>query len=236
MPFRRPLALLGLALLLPLTACESDGQSLDSLEDKAAYIIGFNFGAALSDQMGDLGAEHPLNEGVLLEAIRAGLRGDSARFDDAEMASVMQTFQDSLLAVQSGRNEAEGETFLGSLEGDSIQVTESGLRYKVIEEGSGPQPSAGNTVTVQYRGTFPNGEEFDSSYRRGQPARFPIGVGQVIPGWDEALMMMPEGSTWELYIPPHLAYGDRGQPPIGPNRTLIFHVELLDAGEGGAEQ
>lgn len=101
-----------------------------------------------------------------------------------------------------------------------------GLQYKIIKEGKGPKPSATDTVTVNYKGTLTDGTEFDSSYKRGQPASFPVNA--VIAGWTEALQKMPVGSTWELYIPADLAYGTNGAPPvIGPNETLIFQVELL---------
>ncbi len=101
----------------------------------------------------------------------------------------------------------------------------SGLQYKILVEGKGAKPSATDTVTVNYAGTFIDGREFDSSYKRGQPASFP--VNRVIAGWTEALQLMPVGSTWMLYIPSDLAYGPMGSPPIGPNKTLVFKVELL---------
>ncbi len=101
-----------------------------------------------------------------------------------------------------------------------------GLQYKVIAEGKGAKPTLNDTVTVHYAGTLVNGKEFDSSYKRGEPATFP--VAGVIAGWTEALQLMPVGSTWELFIPASLAYGDQGAPPaIGPNETLIFKVQLL---------
>lgn len=101
-----------------------------------------------------------------------------------------------------------------------------GLQYKILAEGKGPKPTANDTVTVHYAGKLVNGTEFDSSYKRGEPATFP--VSGVIAGWTEALQLMPIGSTWELYIPADLAYGDRGAPPvIGPNETLIFKVQLI---------
>jgi FKBP-type peptidyl-prolyl cis-trans isomerase FklB len=102
-----------------------------------------------------------------------------------------------------------------------------GLQYKIIKKGTGPSPTVNDTVTVNYVGTLIDGSEFDNSYKRGQPATFP--VSGVIPGWTEALQLMTKGSTWELYIPASLAYGAQGAPPaIGPNETLIFKVELLD--------
>jgi hypothetical protein len=101
----------------------------------------------------------------------------------------------------------------------------SGLQYKILVAGTGPKPSATDSVVCNYRGTLLDNTEFDSSYKRGQPATFP--VGGVIKGWTEALQLMPVGSKWQLFIPPDLAYGERGQGPIGPNATLIFEVELL---------
>ena len=107
-------------------------------------------------------------------------------------------------------------------------TTASGLQYRIIKLGNGPTPSGGSTVEVHYVGRFIDGREFDSSIKRGMPAQF--GVKQVISGWTEALEKMPEGSIWELFIPPNLAYGSTGQGPIGPSETLVFEVELLKAG------
>jgi len=122
----------------------------------------------------------------------------------------------------------QGKQFLeenGKKEG--VHTLPDGLQYKVLKEGTGKKPQAADTVSVHYKGTLIDGTEFDSSYKRGQPAEFP--VNRVIKGWTEALQLMPEGSKWMLYIPSRLAYGERGTPggPIGPNETLIFEVELL---------
>jgi FKBP-type peptidyl-prolyl cis-trans isomerase len=106
----------------------------------------------------------------------------------------------------------------------------SGLEYKIVKEGTGPKPTASDTVVCNYRGTLIDGKEFDSSYKRGQPATFP--VNGVIKGWTEALQLMPVGSKWQLFIPPDLAYGDRGAgADIGPDSTLVFEVELLSIQE-----
>lgn len=120
-----------------------------------------------------------------------------------------------------------GEAFLASNKTKPGVITLSdGLQYKVITEGQGEKPKANDTVIVHYSGTLIDGTEFDSSYKRGEPATFPVKA--VIPGWVEALQLMKVGSTWELYIPPALAYGERGAPPaIGPNQTLIFKVTLI---------
>lgn len=112
-----------------------------------------------------------------------------------------------------------------------VVTLSDGLQYKILEKGSGPRPTLTDTVTVDYAGRLPDGSEFDSSYKRGQPAKFP--VSGVIAGWTEALQLMPVGSTWELYIPADLAYGENGAPPsIGPNQTLIFKVKLISIDKG----
>ena len=125
------------------------------------------------------------------------------------------------------KNKAAGEAFLAAnkIKPNVITLTD-GLQYKILIEGKGVRPTAKDRVTVHYAGTLINGKEFDSSYKRGQPATFPVNA--VIRGWIEALQLMPVGSTWELYIPSVLAYGENGAPPsIGPNEVLIFKVELI---------
>ena len=121
----------------------------------------------------------------------------------------------------------EGEAFLAANKTkDGVVTTASGLQYKILTAGTGAKPTKDDTVVCNYRGTFLDGKEFDSSYKRGQPAEFP--VGHVIPGWTEALQMMPVGSKWQLVIPAELAYGSRGAGgTIGPNQTLVFEVELI---------
>jgi FKBP-type peptidyl-prolyl cis-trans isomerase FklB len=137
----------------------------------------------------------------------------------------MQSVNSSSLADQ---NKATGDAFMSANKTKPGVVTlPSGLQYKILVEGKGAQPSATDTVSVHYTGHLIDGTVFDSSIQRGQPATFP--VNGVIPGWVEALQLMKVGSTWELYIPAKLAYGEQGVPPaIGPNETLIFKVQLLD--------
>ena len=121
-----------------------------------------------------------------------------------------------------------GEAFLAeNATKEGIQTTDSGLQYRIVEEGSGPTPTISDTVRCHYAGTLIDGTEFDSSYKRGQPAEFP--VSGVIAGWTEALQMMPAGSKWEVFLPSEIAYGSRGAGgAIGPNETLVFTIELLD--------
>ncbi len=131
------------------------------------------------------------------------------------------------MQVAGEANKKEGEAFLAANKSKEGVVTlPSGLQYKILQQGTGPKPTASDSVVCNYRGTLLNGTEFDSSYKRGQPAT--LGVGQVIPGWTEALQLMPVGSKWQLFIPSNLAYGARGAgSDIGPNSTLTFEVELL---------
>lgn len=139
-----------------------------------------------------------------------------------------QTTTTTSTQVQSAdNNKAAGDAFLAANKSKKGVVSlPDGLQYKVIVAGKGATPTANDTVVVHYAGRLINGTVFDSSYKRGQPATFQVGA--VIPGWVEALKLMKVGSTWELYIPSQLAYGDQGAPPIiGPNQTLIFKVKLL---------
>jgi len=141
--------------------------------------------------------------------------------------STVQTDNKANQSMQMNSTKSAGEAFLEANKSKAGVVTlPSGLQYKVIKSGNGPNAKATDTVQVNYEGSLVNGKVFDSSYQRGEPATFPVNA--VIPGWVEALQLMNEGSTWELVIPANLAYGANGVPPvIGPNETLIFKVELL---------
>ena len=139
----------------------------------------------------------------------------------------MKFFGHKDIKEQGQENQEQGETFLaenGKKEG--VVSLPSGLQYKVVDEGTGETPAATDTVVTHYRGTLIDGKEFDSSHRRGEPANFP--VNRVIAGWTEALQLMQVGAKWELFIPPDLAYGERGAGrEIGPHSTLIFEIELI---------
>jgi FKBP-type peptidyl-prolyl cis-trans isomerase FklB len=175
---------------------------------------------------------------VDLELATRGLKdaytGNQALLTDEEMQEVLTNFkkefiakQQELAKQQGEKNKREGEIFFETnKKKEGVQTLPSGLQYKVLKAGAGKKPTATDTVTVHYRGTLIDGKEFDSSYRRGKPATFP--VNGVIPGWTEALPLMEEGAKWELFIPSNLAYGERGAGrDIGPNATLIFEVELI---------
>ena len=147
--------------------------------------------------------------------------------EDQNQNTAVLTGGSNQMQLSEVSHKAEGEAFLAANKAKSGVVTlPSGLQYKIITEGTGVQPTDADKVTVHYAGTLINGKEFDSSYKRGQPAVFPVGA--VIPGWIEALKLMKVGSTWEIYIPSELAYGEHGAPPaIGPDEVLVFKVELL---------
>ncbi len=222
-----------LAATLTLAACEPspDANNLNTLDRKVAYIVGHDLGTALHDQMEQLDESIVLDDELILQAVRDGLNGDSLRFTQMEVDSLMRAFQDTLTARASVTNLRTSEEFLAmNAKRDSVEVTASGLQYEVIEAGEGASPVLGDTVLVNYRGTLPDSTEFDSSYQRGRPARFV--VGEVIPGWNEALQLMKVGANWKVFIPADLAYGEQAPPQIGPNRALVFDVELLDVMRG----
>ena len=223
-----------LAAALTLAACEqtADPGSLDTLDEKVAYIVGHDLGMALHNQMEQLESQSvELDNDLIVEAVRNGLNGDTLLFSQSEVDSLMRAFQDTLVARQSLANLRESEAFLTETAAlDSVQATDSGLLYKILAEGEGDSPQLGDTVVVNYRGTLPDSTEFDSSFNRGQPQRFV--VGNLVPGWNEALQLMKPGAEYELYIPADLAYGEQAPPAIGPNRALIFQIQLLDVMPG----
>jgi FKBP-type peptidyl-prolyl cis-trans isomerase FklB len=197
-------------------------------KDKISYSIGLNIGRSMKSE------GLPINPDALAAAMKDVFSGAKPLLTDEEVKVVMENFQKEMQAKQLksreeglGKNKAEGEKFLAdNKQKAGVKSTASGLQYTVIKDGTGKTPKATDTVSTHYRGTLINGTEFDSSYKRGEPAEFP--VNGVIKGWTEALQLMKEGSKWQLYIPSDLAYGERGAgKDIGPNSTLIFEIELL---------
>jgi FKBP-type peptidyl-prolyl cis-trans isomerase FklB len=155
---------------------------------------------------------------------------DDAKTAKTALQADLRKKQDAKMEIVGEANKKEGDAFLAANKTkQGVVALPSGLQYKVLKEGAGPKPTAADTVVCNYKGTLLDSTEFDSSYKRGQPATFP--VGQVIKGWTEVLQLMPVGSKWEVFIPSDLAYGPRGPGQgggaIGPNATLIFEIELL---------
>ncbi|MCG2633439.1 MAG: FKBP-type peptidyl-prolyl cis-trans isomerase [Gammaproteobacteria bacterium] len=213
-------ALAGALLALPAFATVA----LDSDDQKVSYVIGLSIGQNLQAQ------NIPYSEEALFAGIEHGHHGTEPLIKEDDARLVMAAFeqQNQEAKKMAGQdNLLAAEAFLAeNAKKEGVVTLDSGLQYKIIKAGDGAIPTAASKVTTHYKGTLLNGTQFDSSYDRGQPATFP--VRGVIPGWTEALQLMPLGSTWELYIPPALAYGERGAGGrIGPNSALIFTIELL---------
>lgn len=212
----------------PQTSTAAATPALGDLRSKASYALGMNIGNNLRGQMIDVDPD------LLARGLKDGLTGGKTLMTEDQMRDALTQFGASVRAKQEEKkkeegeaNKKEGETFLAANKTKEGVVTlPSGLQYKIITQGTGPKPTAADTVVCNYRGTLINGTEFDSSYKRGEPSSFP--VSGVIKGWTEALQLMPAGSKWQLFVPPDLAYGERGAgADIGPNATLIFEVELV---------
>jgi len=201
-------------------------------KEKFSYAVGMNFGAGLGAKLRQELVD--FDPALAAQGFKDALSAGKTRLTEQEAQAILVQVQTEIgkkrqekLTVQGAANKKEGETFLADNKSKPGVVTlPSGLEYKVLTAGTGPKPTATDSVVCNYRGTLINGTEFDSSYKRNEPVTFP--VNGVIKGWTEALQLMPVGSKWQLFIPSDLAYGERGAgADIGPNATLIFEVELL---------
>jgi FKBP-type peptidyl-prolyl cis-trans isomerase FklB len=203
-----------------------------SEKEKFSYTIGFQIGQGFKRD----GLE--IDTKSLSQAISDVMKNKAPQLSPDEMRSTMESAQKKLTATRkakAGKAKAIGDKYLAeNSKKDGIITRESGLQYKVISTGKGKQPKATDSITAHYKGTLISGKEFDSSYRRGEPATF--NVGQVIAGWKEILPLMHEGDKWQVFIPSSLAYGERGQgATIGPNETLVFDIELIKVNEPKAK-
>ncbi|MEL7834543.1 FKBP-type peptidyl-prolyl cis-trans isomerase [Fodinibius sp. Rm-B-1B1-1] len=220
-----------LAGMVLLSGCNpsSGDVSLNNEADSLSYSLGYQNGQFMAESgMDDIDPE------VVKAGLQAALNKQDSKLSDAEMKQAIQKFQ--IKARQNAQqkkmeegqnNQKEGEAFLEENKNkEGVQVTDSGLQYKVLEEGSGASPSEEDRVRVDYEGTLIDGTVFDSSYERGEPATFPL--NRVIPGWTEGLQLMKEGAKYKFFVPGDIAYGQNPPPgsPIGTNETLIFEVEL----------
>src|SRR5437588_4466014 len=210
-------------LALPLFGQEKSPQLKDQ-KDKVSYAIGMNIGLNLSRQKVDI------NPDVLAAGIKDAIAGKPQLTQD-QVKDVMAQFEKDMEQKQKAageKNKTDGTKFLEeNKKKEGVKTTASGLQYKVVKEGTGPQPKPTDTVTVNYRATLIDGTEFDSSYKRGQPATFPL--NGVIKGWTEGVQLMKTGSKYQFFVPANLGYGERAvSPDIGANATLIFEVELLE--------
>jgi len=214
---------LALSLVVTALAEEKPAQPKDQ-KDKFSYAVGLNIGMNFKRQNIDA------NPDMVTAGIKDAMAG-KPQMTTEQVKQTMMDFEKDMQQKQADdakKNNAAAEKFLADNKSkEGVKTTASGLQYKVLKEGNGAQPKATDTVTVNYRGTLTDGTEFDSSYKRGQPATFPL--AGVIKGWTEGLQLMKVGSKYQFFIPPALAYGDHPPTPqIPPGSTLIFEVELMD--------
>jgi len=208
--------------------------ALKTQKDKTSYAVGMNIGKGVAAKL----KQQPLevDQAILLRGMKDALAGGKMLLTEEEERAILTQLslearkkQEEQQKLAAGASKKVGEEYLAANKTkDGVVTLPSGLQYKILTEGTGPKPTAADSVTCNYRGTLLNGTEFDSSYKRGHPETFP--VTGVIKGWTEALQLMPVGSKWQLFIPSDLGYGDRGADPrsgIGPGATLIFEVELV---------
>jgi FKBP-type peptidyl-prolyl cis-trans isomerase FklB len=215
--------LAGLCATTALAAQEPKTQ-----KEKLSYTIGYQVGQDFKEKGLELDAD------TFARAVKDVLTGKPLAMTESDMRAALETFREELMEKQrqlAEKNKKEGEDFLkANAKKKGVKTLPSGLQYKVITAGKGKSPTAEDTVVANYRGTLINGEEFDSSYKRGQPATFPL--RGVIKGWQEALPLMKEGAKWQIFVPSQLGYGPNSpSPAIGPNATLIFEIELVSIKE-----
>jgi len=206
--------------------------TLKTQKDRVSYAIGMNVGKGVAAKLKQQSVD--VSQAVLLRGMKDALAGGKMLLTEDEERTVLTQLtvearkkQEEQMKLAAEPNKKMGDEFLtANKTKDGVVTLPSGLQYKILTEGTGPKPTATDTVTCNYRGTFLDGNEFDNSYKRGRPETFRV-MG-VVKGWTEALQLMPVGSKWQLFVPSELGYGDGGRPPvIGPGATLIFEVELL---------
>ena len=219
-------------LTVGAAGCQNSGKkgdiTLTSHNDSVSYSLGVLIGESNKQQMKEAPGVDQLNKEILIAAFTKAFTGDSVQIKAEKANATIQKFFGEMQKVEGEKNQKAGEEFLAANKNKAGVVTlPDGLQYEIIKAGTGPKPTAEDEVKCHYHGTTIDGKVFDSSVQRGQPVNFP--VKGVIPGWTEALQLMPVGSKWKLCIPSALAYGERGAgKDIKPNSTLIFEVELLE--------
>ncbi|HYQ58997.1 MAG TPA: FKBP-type peptidyl-prolyl cis-trans isomerase [Draconibacterium sp.] len=220
------------ALIVAATSCQQGGSSNVKIEtniDSVSYAIGILVGANNNQQLESLPGTDGINIDAMVSAFQKTSKGEEVEMTEADANALVQSFLQQASEREAQANLEAGNKFLEENKArEGVVTTESGLQYEILTEGTGEKPTTTDRVRVHYHGTLTDGTVFDSSVDRGEPAIF--GVNQVIPGWTEALQLMPVGSKWNVYIPSDLGYGPQGAGggQIGPNTVLIFEVELLE--------
>ncbi len=213
------------AILAAIPAIAKDTAELQTDLQKFSYTVGYQLGRKFEQQGIGVDAD------VIARAIQDAQQGKQPALGDAEMHKAAQAVETARLERRSAlaaKNQKQGDAFLAeNAQKEGVVSLENGIQYKVLEKGSGKSPKASDTVVANYEGPLVDGSVFDSSYKRGQPATFPL--AKVIPGWREVLPLMTEGAKWRVVLPPEQAYGAQGRgSKIGPNATLVFDIELLE--------
>ncbi len=213
---------------LPVWASAQEAPALKTEQDRLAYAMGMDLGSQLKARSVEI------DPAVFARGLKDALAGGKTLLSEDEAKAAIAGLQKAMLVKQAAeakvvgeKNKMDGDAFLAANKAkDGVVALPSGVQYKVLTAGAGKKPTDADTVVCQYRGTLIDGREFDSSYKRGQPATFP--VKGVIKGWTEVLQLMPVGSKWQVFVPSALAYGERGAgADIGPNATLVFEIELV---------
>jgi FKBP-type peptidyl-prolyl cis-trans isomerase len=219
---------LGIMTLLAGIAAAQDAPALKTPLEKRSYALGLDLGRQIHKQSVEV------NPALFAQGLKDALAGNKPLMTDEEVRAAITDLQNEIRTKMAQaqkelaeKNKQAGEAFLAeNKKKEGVVTLPSGLQYKILKAGDGKKPTVEDTVVCQYRGTLIDGQEFDSSYKRNQPATFPL--NRVIKGWTEGIQLMPVGSKWQLFIPPDLAYGERGAgADIPPNSTLIFEVELV---------
>ena len=211
----------------PASKTPQEDPAFQSWKDKLSYAVGADLARGLKAQRVDV------NVDFLIRALRDGLAGNKLVMTQAEVTATLKRFEDEqkhdyehAKMMLSEKNKTAGEAFFAdNVKKEGVVTLPSGLQYKILKQGDGKKPTLDDNVVCHYRGTLLDGTEFDSSYKRNQPATVPVKA--LIKGWSEALQLMPVGSKWQLFIPPQLAYGERIVGGIAPNAMLVFEVELI---------
>lgn len=220
--------LIAIVALIALAGTPVMAQDLTSDKGKLSYAVGWDIGKDIERR----GAEFDVE--TLIAAIRDSAAGQEPRVPNEEMVALLTALQQKVRQEQAEafqklaeENRVKSEEFLANNRSkNGIVALPSGIQYRIIEEGDGARPTMESTVKVHYRGSKANGLEFDSSFARGVPEQFT--VNSVLKGWQEVLPLMKTGSTWQIFVPPELAFGARGNPPVGPNEALIFDLKLVE--------
>jgi len=215
-------------IVLALVANPAVAQDLTTDKGKLSYAVGWDIGEDIQRR----GAEFDVE--TIIAAIRDSGAGKDPQVPAEEMVALLTDLQQKVRQEQAEAfqkladdNQAEADTFLqNNLSKNGIVALPSGVQYRIIEEGEGSRPGMEDTVKVHYRGSKIDGHEFDSSFARGVPEEFPVNT--VLRGWQEVLPLMKTGATWQIFVPPELAFGARGNPPVGPNEALMFDLKLVE--------